>query len=159
MEATMHPFVEVFFRSFPAACGAHLAGLLGIHLVDLAASVCCFARDDLHELSQPIVQDALVQASFGGGSIGERGCVLILFPFWTADQVSQVQVFKDDHLVLLHELLGLLVMEITATVGHLAMGFCYLLACFLTARTPSFLAGQGTLLALQLRLGFAILSW
>jgi hypothetical protein len=50
-----------------------------MNLVDLTTGACCLVHDDLHELSQPIIQDALVQAAFGGSSIGEVRPVLILF--------------------------------------------------------------------------------
>jgi hypothetical protein len=71
VDTEMDPFGYVLFRSLFAALRANLAGLLWIDFVDLAASLFRFARHDLHELSQPIVQEALVQAPFGGSSIGE----------------------------------------------------------------------------------------
>jgi hypothetical protein len=95
--------------------------------------------DDLHELAQSIIQKALVQATLGGGSIGKIRPVLILFGLWTAYQVGEVQVFKDDDLVLLYELLGLLVMEVSSLIGYLAVCFRHRLACLFPPMAASFL--------------------
>jgi hypothetical protein len=67
--------------------------------------------------------------------------MLILFRFRTAYQVGQLQVLKNDDLMVFHKLLRLLVVKIAALVGSLAMGFCSCLACFLTPMTAAFLAG------------------
>jgi hypothetical protein len=85
-----------------------------------------------HELSQPIIQKALVQAPFGGGSIRQVRSILILFGLGTTYQLGEVQVFENKHLVVCDKLLGLLVMEVSSLVVASAASFVLCVSCGVT---------------------------
>ena len=151
----MYPLVQVLVRALFATCGANLGGLHGIDFGNDTASPCCLARDDLHKLSPSCIQHTLIQATFCSGSIWQVHPVFILFGFGTAYQVRELQLFKDDHLVLFDEFVGLLVVKVSSLVSYLAMCFRYDLTRLFPPMGTAFLARQSMLLALQVSLRLA----
>src|SRR3989442_4792298 len=96
-----------------------LRRVLGSYLHDYRASLFRFAATECDERSPSCIQDALIQATFGGGTIGKIGSVLILFGGWCFRQIVTMQVFKHQRPVGLDESTRFFVQEVTASVAYL----------------------------------------
>ena len=116
----MGPNGETLLHPFPTAT-AVLAGVGRWHSDDSAASVCCFAFEDGPELRPAGITDALSQ-------------VRVL------DQVSHLQIFQIDHVVVPQQLQGGLMMKVSPLPLHflvLPSEECHRFAAALTALLPA----------------------
>ena len=102
-------------------------------------------RDDLLKLAPSGIQDALVQTTFCCRTVGEVRALLILLGFGMLAAIGNLPLLKDESLMLLYQLLGLLVMEVATLSAYLAMSLCYHLTGFVPSMQPFFLTGYGLL--------------
>ncbi len=67
--------------------------------------------------------------------------MLILFGLGTLADIGDLKLLKDNGLMVLDEVLGLLMMEISSLIGNLAMSLGNGFAGFFTTMRPALLSG------------------
>jgi len=102
---------------------AAVGAVPGVHADDLPPSFFRFGCKDRAELCPARVGDACVQPGLGRRSVGQEGSgdIRVGEGPGTADHVGDLQALDDDDVVVGHECLGGLVVEVSPAVGHLAM--------------------------------------
>jgi hypothetical protein len=74
------------------------------------------------KVPHPASKIDLFKTRFRSGSIGQIFAGLfLLLGFWCRRQVLDLEIFKDDHPILVDELTGFFVVEVAATIAHFAI--------------------------------------
>lgn len=129
--------------------------MLGVHLVHVPPGPRCLGGHDLEKLPQPIVQDALGESTLGTCPVGQiLSCRLVSLRFGSFDQVGHLQLFKHQHVMLLDEHLGVLMVEVSPLVAYFAVCLCHLRNRLFPPMGATLAPGQAALLASQVRLRF-----
>src|SRR6266571_1754455 len=110
---------EVFLDDAPTTT-TRLTCIMGSDFHDRATSLFRFIARHRDEGSPSCIQNTLVQAAFGGGSIGNILPIFVLFRFGTRRHVVNMQVLEDQGPVSLDQGLRFFVQKVTATVPHFA---------------------------------------
>src|SRR6266699_1334610 len=87
-----------------------------------AASLFRFARTEVDKAAPSCIQYGLVQTRFCSGSIGQiLPSFFLLLWFGRGGQVRDLELFKDNHPILIAELARFFVVEIAATIAYFAI--------------------------------------
>ncbi len=88
---------------------------------DHATSLFRFIAGDRDEGCPACIQNTLIQAPFGGSSVGKILARFILFGFWCFRHSVDLQILKHQRAILLHKFPRGFVQEITASVAYFAV--------------------------------------
>src|SRR6266571_9263611 len=103
VRARVPSHTEVLLNDGPTPATG-LAGIVRSHFHHAAASLFRFAVAEGDKGSPACIQDTLIQATFGGGSIRQVLALLVLFRGWCRGHVLDLQVLKHQCAILRDEL-------------------------------------------------------